>query len=425
MVEIADIAALPSLEDFGFSGGRESFRAFCKRAFRDTHPRYLRNEKDQLVVFRHADLQAFGAAPEIGNVPIGKLYPDARADGSEGGAAPGSAIKEVIGNQIFTYNAPLHGPARRILTDWLSPKQVALMEGVARETARKVIDAALTRRNIDFVTEIAEELTVGFWSKLLHLTDAERIAIGRCAAEMTRLFYANRTAEDLRVLDQAFAQYARVLGAAADRGLADGDPALTVMAGKLSQLSFDEDPFEAGTVPGSLGALLAGNLVDGFHTAALATANTFHTLLNNQDAYEAVRRLPELLPRAIAESLRLEPPVLLLPRYVLRDFHHDGMIFQKGTIIEMLWAAGNHDPAVFSNPDQFDLHRPHTGLTTFGKGVHICPGRYVGVMLVRILIEEFAAKGVRLQAMGAADWYPSHKMAQLRAMPVSVVAHPS
>jgi cytochrome P450 len=425
MDENAYIAKLPSLEDLGFSGGRESFREFCKRAFRGSHPRYLKNERDQLVVFRHADLQAFGAAPEIGNVPIGKLYPDGQGSGPEAGAAPGSAIRDVIGNQIFTYNHPLHGPARRILTDWLSPKQVGLMEGVARETARKLIDSALVRRNIDFVTDVAEELTVGFWSKLLHLTDAESVEIRRCASEMTRLFYMNRTTEDLHVLDQAFARYAVVLDAAADRGLANSDPALTLMAEKLSQLSFDDDPLEAGTVPGSLGALLAGNLVDGFHTAALATANTFHTLLDNEDAYEAVRSRPDLLPRAIAESLRLEPPVLLLPRYVLKDFHHDGTVFPRDTIIEMLWAAGNHDPAVFRNPEQFDLHRPHTGLTTFGKGVHICPGRYVGVMLVRILIEEFAAKGVRLQALGAADWYPSHKMAQLKAMPVSVVAHPS
>jgi cytochrome P450 len=419
MSEFLDIAALPSLEDLGFIAGRNSFRSFCRRIFQEAEPRYLRNEHGQLVVFRHADLQAFGIAPEIGNVPIGKLYPDRFTDTSGADKRPGWEIGKVIGNQVFTYNPPLHGPARRILTDWLSPKQVSLMEWVARETAGKIIDAAVDRHEIDFVSDIADALVVGFWSKLLHLTNEEQLAIGQCAHDMTRLFHVNRTPDDLRVLDQAFAEYSRILSVAADRGLANGDPIMTEIARKLSLLDFENDPFEVGMVPTSVGAVLAGNLVDGFHTTALATANTFHTLLENDQAYLAVRRSPELLPRAIAEALRLEPPVLLLSRYVLRDFHHDGLVIPAGNIITMLWAAGNHDPAAFPDPECFDMHRSHAGLTTFGKGIHICPGRYVGLMLVRILIEEFEANGVDLEAGGSpAEWYPSHKMGQLQTLPV-------
>lgn len=424
MPQTLDTAGLASLQDFGFTGGRDSFRIFCRNVFRDAQPRFLKDERDQLVVFRHRDLQAFGIAPEIGNVPIGKLYPNAMSSAAEPAEkTPGWAIKEVIGNQVFTYNPPLHGPARRILTDWLSPRQVALMEDLAREVAGNIIQAAAGIGEIEFVSLVADAFVVGFWSRLLHLTQDEQVSIGRCAHDMTRLFHVNRTGEDLAVLDRAFAEYARIIGIAADRGLARGDATMIELHEKIGRLPLEDDPLEAGTKPTSLGAALAGNLVDGFHTAALATANSFHALLTHKEAYAAVKDNPDLLPRAIAEALRLEPPVLLLSRYVMRDFHYEDFVVPAGQIISMLWAAGNHDPMVFDDPERFDLHRPHTGLTTFGKGVHICPGRYVGVMLVRILIEQCEAMGIIPELADAPVWYPAHKMNQLSSLPVRLMPH--
>jgi hypothetical protein len=75
MPEVLDIASLPSLSDVGFTAGRDGLREFCRRIFSAPGPRFLKNENNQLVVFRNADLRAFGAAPEIGNVPIGTLFP--------------------------------------------------------------------------------------------------------------------------------------------------------------------------------------------------------------------------------------------------------------------------------------------------------------------------------------------------------------
>jgi cytochrome P450 len=45
-----------------------------------------------------------------------------------------------------------------ILTDWLGPKQVVLMEGLVRETARAIIDALTDGAEIDFVSDFAETM---------------------------------------------------------------------------------------------------------------------------------------------------------------------------------------------------------------------------------------------------------------------------
>lgn len=420
MSAILDVHAYPTMQEVGFTGGRDSFRGFCKRIFRNAEPRFLRDEKNRLVVFRNADLQAFGSAPEVGNVPIGVLYPNRYKETRDPQAKlPGWEIGEVIGKQIFTYNAPLHGPARRIVTSWLSPKQVSLMEGIARQIAGEIIAGTVDGKEIDFVPAVAERLIIEFWGSLLNLTSEETASIGECARDMTRLFQTNRSPEDFHILDSAFARYSQILAATAERGLAAGDPAMVEIDAKIKALDYEDDPYEIGIAPKSVGAVLAGNLIDGVHTAALAAANTFYTLIEHPEALEAVREAPGLLPKAIAEALRLEPPVLFLSRYVLKDFNYDGMVVPAKSMVTMLWAAGNHDPAAFPDPQAFQIGRPQAGFTTFGGGIHICPGRYVAVMLVRVLVEEFEASNIVCQAVDTpAEWYPAHKMGQLRTMPV-------
>lgn len=423
MSATVDMQTTPSLNDVGFTGGRDNFKDFCKRIFSQSEPRFLKTDTDQLVVFRHADLQAFGTAPEIGSLPIAKMFP-VSGTANQGERPPGWEVAKVISSQVFTFNPPLHGPARRILTTWLGPKQIALMEATARKTAQTIIDKIKDGDEIDFVSTISERMTTGFWSTLLRLTADEANAIAACAHEMTRLFHLPRSPEDIDELDKAFSRYAKLLDVAAERCLEQGDPAMTEIAQKLKGLSFEDDPFEVGIAPKTLGEMLSGNLVEGYHTAALASANTFYALMRNPEALSQIKTSPGLVGNAIAEALRLEPPVIFLRRYALKDFHYRNLVIPAGSMITMLWAAGNHDPSVFPDPDRYDLSRPHAGLTTFGTGIHICPGRYAGVMLVRVLLETFAANGIELgHTEQRASWFPNHMLSQLRVMPVRIRKH--
>jgi cytochrome P450 len=66
----------------------------------------------------------------------------------------------------------------------------------------------------------------------------------------------------------------------------------------------------------------------------------------------------------------------------------------------MLWAAANRDPAAFESPNCYDLQRnPRTPLT-FGGGIHICPGRYVGSMLVSAALQGLINPRVEIALSG-------------------------
>jgi cytochrome P450 len=262
---------------------------------------------------------------------------------------------------------------------------------------------------------------------VLGMTDAETASLAPYVKGMTALFQLRKSRGEIDRADQAFAGYAELVEGAALRSLETGagHPMITAMAAALATVRFDDDPAETGVVPPHVGALLAGNLVDGVHTAALGVANAVFVLAGLPDVLERLRGSPELIAAAVAEALRLEPPVIFLQRYVFRPFDYDGLEIAGGTPITMLWAAGDHDPAAFPDPERFDLRRPHQGLTTFGGGIHICPGRFVAQMLARVTIERLIETGTELAPSGrAASWIEGHMMSQLAELPLQIRRRP-
>jgi len=98
-------------------------------------------------------------------------------------------------------------------------------------------------------------------------------------------------------------------------------------------------------------------------------------LLTNPDQLEAVRSDRSLVPAAIEEALRWDGPVLASSRLATADAVVDGVAVPEGAFIDLLYGAANHDPAVFPEPERFDVHRPKHRHFGFAFGVHNCLGQ--------------------------------------------------
>jgi len=417
-----DLSSLPLLSDAGFDGGREGFRRFCATAFAPDGPRYFTTDGEDLVVFRHADLRAMGAMEAVANVPPAVLFPAVYAEGGCPAAGGSQALAAVISNQVFTANPPIHGPIRKLLLNQLGARPTRTLEPAARDTMQAIVAGLHDGEVIDVVGDLAERLTCGFWGALLRLEPAEVDTVRTSVRAMTPMLSLDATPEQLRQVNDAFAVYGEIIERGARRCLATGDhPMVQSMADELSSIDLPDDPAFAGVVPKTVGALLAGNLFDGFHTAAIAAANLLYVLLRHPEARAALDEGLESAGAVIAEALRLEPPVLMLRRRLAADVVYDGVLMPEGLVVQMFWAAGNHDPAVFSQPERFDAARSHQGLTTFGGGLHICPGRFVAGMLCKVTLEALAAAAIRLECADDQEpWLANHLMAQLESLTVRV-----
>jgi cytochrome P450 len=95
-----------------------------------------------------------------------------------------------------------------------------------------------------------------------------------------------------------------------------------------------------------------------------------------------------LVPNAVEEILRLEPPAYHVARYVAHDVQFHGQTVPEGSVILGLPAAGNRDDRQFENPDSLDVQRPVRKILSFGYGAHHCLGSALARMEGRIVLEE-------------------------------------
>jgi cytochrome P450 len=96
---------------------------------------------------------------------------------------------------------------------------------------------------------------------------------------------------------------------------------------------------------------------------------------------------PSLIPGAVEETLRYEPPSPVQARYVAHDAEHYGRVVPEGSFMLLLNASATRDESRFADPDRFDIHR-EGGHLSFGQGLHFCLGSALARLETRIALEE-------------------------------------
>jgi cytochrome P450 len=122
-------------------------------------------------------------------------------------------------------------------------------------------------------------------------------------------------------------------------------------------------------------------LFGGIETTEGMIANAALELLSRPEQLAAVRADLDLVDAALEESLRLEPAAAVVDRYATDDVELDGARIARGELVRLSITGANRDPAVFTDPDAYDLHRPNGGRhLAFAHGPHVC----VGIHLARL-----------------------------------------
>jgi len=118
--------------------------------------------------------------------------------------------------------------------------------------------------------------------------------------------------------------------------------------------------------------LLAGNL-----TTTDLIGNAVMALLKNPEELAKLRARPDLMKNAVEEVLRYDTPVTNSGRIAHQDLEFDGVKIGQGESLAVSLAAANRDPAIYPDPDRFDIEREDTHHQAFGGGRHICLGAHL------------------------------------------------
>ena len=135
-------------------------------------------------------------------------------------------------------------------------------------------------------------------------------------------------------------------------------------------------------------------LVAGHETTVNLIANGTLALLQHPAQLQLLRDNPDLTPNAIEEMLRHSGPVdATLNRWAAEPIAwRDGRTIEPGDVIIPLLLAANRDPAVFDNPDTFDITRDPNPHVAFGHGIHFCLGAPLARMEGRIALRALLAR---------------------------------
>jgi cytochrome P450 len=126
----------------------------------------------------------------------------------------------------------------------------------------------------------------------------------------------------------------------------------------------------------------------GIETTEGMIANAALHLLTHPGELDLVRADPGLIPAAIEESLRLEPAAAVVDRYATRDALLGGVRIPAGEQVTVSIAAANRDPAVFAEPDRYEVRRANASRhLAFAHGPHFCLGAHLARLEARVAIE--------------------------------------
>ena len=168
----------------------------------------------------------------------------------------------------------------------------------------------------------------------------------------------------------------------------DGDESLLAAAADSSTLTREQ-------IVANAAILLFG----GIETTEGMIANAVLMVLSDPEAATAVRADPGLIEAAVEESLRLEPAAAVIDRYATADVSLGGTAIRRGDLVRLSLAGANRDPAVFDDPDRFDLQR--RGLRrhlAFAQGPHVCAGVHLARIEARVALRKLLDRlpGLRL-----------------------------
>ena len=279
---------------------------------------------------------------------------------------------------MLTSNPPAHKRRRAPVSRAFGFKLVQAWRPRIRAMVEALIDAHADAGRMEFLDAIAAPLPAHLTAEILGAPAADAPRFAEMVYGMSRGIGAFRP-EMLPEIDAAAADlYAYVDGLLAERRAAPRNDFLSDFVGgadAAGQLSETEILIQ-----------VVGLIIAGSDTTRAGLTALVSLLLQHPDQWRAVCADPSLAEGAVLEALRFDPPVASIGRITTEPLEIGGVPIGEGVPINLSILSAQRDPAVYADPDRFDIRRtdhPRWSIS-FGGGPHRC----LGEALARAEMEE-------------------------------------
>ncbi len=281
---------------------------------------------------------------------------------------------------IFS-DPPQHAMYRNIAQRMFSPRRMRELEPRVRELTIRVLEPLMERDEFDVIHDVGWQIPMQVIGMLLGIPEQDlqkvrEITDARMRTEQGKpIDYGSSF-----TMEQSFGEYIDWRAK---------NPSHDVTTELLNVVFTDETGTDRHLTRDELITffnILAGA---GNETTNRLIGWTAKTLAEHPDQRRDLVANPDLIPAALEEVLRYEPPGPHVGRYVARDAEFHGRTVPAGSAILLLVASANRDERAFPDPERFDIHRERPAHTTFGYGIHTCIGNVLARLEGRVVFEEW------------------------------------
>ena len=285
-----------------------------------------------------------------------------------------SGMEIPAGTLIFE-DPPIHNIHRNLLSRVFTPRKVLALEPQIREFTARCLDPLIGGDRFDFVNDLGEQMPMRVIGMLLGIPEADQRRVtdhGEATLQSKEV--------DLLATGEVFAEFI---------DYRTDHPSDDIMTDLLNVEFTDEHGTVRKLAREELLMYLTVIATAGSETTTRLIGWAGKTLAEYPDQRAQLAADPSLIPQAVEEILRWEPPALQIARYVARDVEYHGQLVPEGSAMLMLVGAANRDHRRFPpNGDVFDIHREHRSHMTFGAGTHFCMGNALARLEGKVALEE-------------------------------------
>jgi len=272
-----------------------------------------------------------------------------------------------FGRPITVMDPPEHRGYRMLFQKGFSPGIIATWsKEIIPSLVDRLIDKFATKARVDLYKEFALPFPFSFISELLQLPDADRTTFQKLAFSQTTVRFDRE--HGIEGGNKLKAYLSELVAIRRSNPLGENDFIATLANAEVSGERLPEE---------ILISFLRQLMNAGGDSVHAGFSNVLSSLLLHPEQLEAVRKDRSLIPAAIDEGLRWQPPIMMVDRTPTTDVEIGGLLVRPGDCINVMIGSANRDGLVYENPDDYNIRRKPIRNVAFGFGVHVCIGQHL------------------------------------------------
>lgn len=340
------------------------------KRLRDEAPVYLNERYDFYALSRHADVHAAQADPQTYRSGYGNVL-------------------ELMGDEplevpyLVMQDPPRHDTQRALVSRAFTPRRVSALADHIRELCADMLDRHVGGPGFDYLQDFAAQLPSRVISELIGIPAEDREDIRRTIDQTLHIEPGVGIINEVAMAARSH-MHAYLTEQIDARRTNPRDDLMTA----LVEAEMDTDHGVRHLTTEEAAAFASELIGAGTETVARLLGWACVLLGAHPDQRAVLAADLTLVPNAVEETLRYEPPSPVQCRRIVNDIELHGITMPVGSRVLLLTGSAGRDERRYPDPDRFDIFRRIDGHVSFGHGIHFCIGAALARLEARIALEE-------------------------------------